>query len=257
MFVNIVDLAIDAVAQFGPTDHLADFVFPRIEADNSKLAEFWAGNTCETLRCCIFQDQTRFTQQGLTRVKDRCAKYRSDREPLPHDLAKALTELESVIDLIGFERFEQTLRRPKTSPSTEELESVFAEVGSGNEIAAAIKEAENYLHGGGEFDPKNAANLLRTSMEATHRIVVAELEKIRNTPYLGKDRDGERRAYMRAAGFISEAEENFFSAIYTLISREASHRLIAPKETVLVLHTTVSNYIFLLVKRLRDLRNRS
>jgi hypothetical protein len=83
------------------------------------------------------------------------------------------------------------------------------------------------------------------------------LEKIRNTPYLGKDRDGERRAYMRAAGFISEAEENFFSAIYTLISREASHRLIAPKETVLVLHTTVSNYIFLLVKRLRDLRNRS
>jgi hypothetical protein len=54
---------------------------------------------------------------------------------------------------------------------------------------------------------------------------------------------------MRDIGFISAPEEKFFTAIYTLISGEASHKLIAPRETVTVLFGTVRGYLILLAKR--------
>jgi hypothetical protein len=59
---------------------------------------------------------------------------------------------------------------------------------------------------------------------------------------------------MREGGFITQPEEVFFSAIYSLISREASHRLIAPRETVLLLQRTVFSYLLLLSERLHKHR---
>lgn len=67
---------------------------------------------------------------------------------------------------------------------------------------------------------------------------------------LMRTKDGARRAYLRSVGFISEPEEKFFSAIYTLLSEEASHKLIAPRETMLVMEQTVQNYLSLLNRRL-------
>jgi len=87
-------------------------------------------------------------------------------------------------------------------------------------------------------------------MDEAHREIVRRLESLSSRPYKGEDKDGTRRAYMRDVGFISQPEEELFSAIYSFISREASHKLIAPRETVLLLHHTVTSYLLLLTERL-------
>lgn len=92
-------------------------------------------------------------------------------------------------------------------------------------------------------------------MEEAHRVIVKQLATIKGKPYDGAEKDGARRHYMRSVDFISEPEEKFFSAIYSLLSQEGSHRLIAPRETTLLLHQTVSNYIRLLAERVsREVR---
>ena len=118
------------------------------------------------------------------------------------------------------------------------------------QIKTAMEEADTYLKGTGQFDPKHAADLIRACMDETHRGVVSELQKLTGQEYEGPDKDGHRRTYMRKMAFINEDEENFFSSIYTLISREGTHRLLAPKETVLVMERTVRDYLLLLLRRL-------
>jgi hypothetical protein len=117
-------------------------------------------------------------------------------------------------------------------------------------IDEALKEAAQYLRGGGTFDPKKAADLLRSSIDESHREIVKRLVERTGSPYHGGESDGKRRAYFRTVLFISEPEEKFFSAIYTLLSEEASHKLIAPRETVLVMEQTVRGYLSLLARRL-------
>lgn len=82
------------------------------------------------------------------------------------------------------------------------------------------------------------------------------LADLTQAPFSGKDSDGDRRAYMRGQGFITAAEEEFFSAIYRLLSREGTHKLIAARETVLLMETTVAGYLRLLLRRLSDWRTR-
>jgi hypothetical protein len=55
---------------------------------------------------------------------------------------------------------------------------------------------------------------------------------------------------MCEAGFINKDEETFISCVYTLISREGVHKLVAPRETVLVMERTVRDLLTLLLRRL-------
>ena len=85
-----------------------------------------------------------------------------------------------------------------------------------------------------------------------HCGIVAALTKLTSQAFTGKESDGTRRQYMRKVGFITPAEETFFSAVYSLISQEGTHKLDAPKQTVLVLERTISDYLLLLARRLSD-----
>jgi hypothetical protein len=124
------------------------------------------------------------------------------------------------------------------------------------EIARALSKAEEHLRQKGEFDPKIAGDLLRASMEEAHRAIVNDLSPAK-APYSGPDKDGARREYLLKQRFISPAEEQFFSCVYSLISKEGSHRLIAPRETVLLMHQTVAGYIQLLFRRLPSWKSRN
>ena len=115
-----------------------------------------------------------------------------------------------------------------------------------------MREAREYLRSDGILDPKKAADLMRTSIDESHREIVTKLVTLTGRPYTGANRDGARRAYFREVGFVSEPEEKFFSAIYSLLSEEGSHKLIAPRETMLVMEQTVMSYLLLLLRRLRD-----
>ena len=109
-----------------------------------------------------------------------------------------------------------------------------------------------YLKSSKPFSAKIAGDLLRSSVDTTHRELINALTILKKKPYSGKEQDGARRAYMREVGFITLPEEKFFSAIYSLISEEASHKLDAPRETILVMHQAVQGYLLLLLRRLSD-----
>lgn len=252
--VNTVGAALLALARFGPTQHLAEFVFSRIDLDSQEEMGVWVREVYPDIRYCLYENGDRFADEALSQIRNECAKYRPPGRSLPLPLIEALTDLEFVVEHINLNRFEQSLRRitaeGRANPS--DLESSLAGLGFDSQIAVAMKDAETHLRGSGEFDSKKAADLLRACIDETHRSVVKELVRVKKESYSGKDLDFDRRTYMRVLGFISPPEEKFIGCIYSLISQEASHKLEAPKETVLVLQTTVHNYLLLLLKRLSD-----
>jgi len=258
--VNIPALALLALSAFGPTEVMISAAFSRVSLENPKEIEQWASEIGAGLQYALFQYAGRFTEQTLENVKLQCSRLHPIDKAVPLPLLQSLQSLERVAERLEFERFEEALRK-STKKQLEEvpiLDSLLSNLREGPNISSAMRNAENYLQGQGEFDPKIAADLIRTSMDELHRTLVNELETIHNKPCAEKAKDGSRRAYMRDIGFISAAEEKFFSAIYALISEEASHKLIAPRETVMVLFRTVRDYLILLLKRLtltRGLQN--
>ncbi len=157
---------------------------------------------------------------------------------------------------IEFERFEETIvgTTQEASPATD-LHGLLVSAGLDLSLAEAVETAKD-LRSTGAFDTKIGGDLLRTSIDVAHRALVAEIEKITGTPYAGRDKDGERRVYLRTVGIMTLAEEKFFSAIYTYISEESSHKLDAVKETMLVVERTVTDYLILLLRRFLDLKLR-
>ncbi len=250
--LNMPALALLAIASFGPTEHLARFVFSRVQLDQPAAIEQWAQEIGPGLRYCLIQYADRFSQGTLTEIKAYCTTYGGTGEALPLPFVQSLTDIERSVEEIELGRFEQSLRNRAESGRTEpsDVPSLLSELGINQSVSSAMDEAEKHLRRPGPFDAKIAADLIRTSIDETHRAIVKHLEQIYGGKCPGDDKDGARRAYMRDVGFISVPEEIFFSAIYTLISKEASHRLVAPKETIMVLHKTASDYLLLLLKRL-------
>jgi len=171
-------------------------------------------------------------------------------------LLSYVAELKRAIEKAEFTRFERQLRSAIQVAPTPKVTEEKSELAALNpNIEEALKEAGEYLRGGETFGPKKfnskkAADLLRSCLDEAHREIVKRLVEKTGSPYAGGEKDGSRRQYFRNVGFISEPEEKFFSAIYTLLSEEATHKLIAPRETVLVMGQTVQSYLLLLVRRL-------
>jgi hypothetical protein len=224
--------------------------------------EVWAQSMCWELSYSMLHHADRFTEDTFILAKSLCATYTFPRAAqltgteFPQVVIDAASDLEGTIELIDYSRFAAGLEgsEPKPGLQRSQLEEILAEVGLPIQIASAMRRAEGYLESGDPFSPKNAGDLIRTSMDEVHRAVVQELEKMTGRQCSNPEMDGARRRYMRDADFITPAEEAFFSCIYTLISGEASHKLDAPKETMLVMQRTVREYLLLLLRRLRDKR---
>jgi len=264
-FPNVQAVVIRSCAEFGLTAELPTRVFGLLHWNRPELFEPWVDLVCRQFSYSLFHYQDRFTQAALEFVKGQVAIFIFERDTglvrvdFPKTLIDAATDLQKTVDQIEFSRFERTLTqnspagRPPADGEVEELSRFFAALGFDQPVAAALRQAEAYLRLDGQFDPKHAGDLLRSCIDATHRQVVQALERETGKAYDGKDhKDGSRRAYMSRVGFISKPEEVFISAVYTLISDEATHGLIAPKETVLVLHRTVRDYLLLLARRLSN-----
>jgi hypothetical protein len=169
MGVNIVGVVLLALARFGPTQHLADFVFGRIRFEDSEAMEIWAREVCPDFRYCLYENGDRFADESLSRMESDLGKYRPPDRSLPLQLIEALTELKFILEDIKLTRFEQSLRRTATEHRVKasDLESSLVGLGFNSKIAAAMKDAEAHLHSDGEFEPKKAADLLRTCMDET------------------------------------------------------------------------------------------
>jgi len=251
--VNMSALALCCLAEFCSFQQLMELVFSRFPMNDPPMIEVWVREIFPDLQWSLMRCQERVDADALHRIRAQAAMVRASAYIHTPSVVTAMENLEKTADWIEFHRFEKTLlsRKPsrhETSKSTAAPAPISA---LPPDVARALEEAQNRLETQGPFDSKTAADLIRGAMEEAHREFVKELVLIYGGGPPIDDTDGARRSYMRVVGFITKAEEKFFSAIYSLISEEASHKLIAPRETILLLHQTVFSYLLLLTERLR------
>jgi hypothetical protein len=117
--VNVVGVALLALARFGPTEHLAEFVFSRIKLDDAKEMETWAREVSPDLRYCLYEQGDRFSDDALVQIRQSIAKSRPTDKSLPLSLIEALNELEITLDNIELTRFEKSLRHAASQDKSE------------------------------------------------------------------------------------------------------------------------------------------
>lgn len=251
---NSIGLLFKALFEFGRVEPTLCKILAYIDVSNSDVVNNWMNCVFPEITSAVYAYSNEMSQGTLDALKEHVALYSHPGT----DLARAMPavsphvhQLSGAIESAEFSRFEQQLRNASSATAARKVPDKQSEFAALNpRIEEALKEASEYLHSGGTFDPKKAADLLRSSIDESHREIVKRLAESTGLPYSGGEKDGKRREYLRAMLFISEPEEKFFSAIYTLLSEEASHKLIAPRETVLVVEQTVRSYLLLLVRRL-------
>ncbi len=261
---TVFPVVIYAWAQFGNTALLTPKIFSLLTWDNPSDIEVWVKQVAPAFSYALQKYASRFSEPTLGLIKSYTAPYKFARDAQLYGrlfdpaLAQAVTRIDEIIERTGFEKFKRSLLGSVSKTNSgADLTKLLAELGLDPGIADAMKRANDFLETPGTFEPKAAADLIRSSIDEIHRQIVKALVDLTQAPFSGKDSDGDRRAYMRDQGFISVSEEEFFSAIYRLLSREGTHKLIAARETVLLMATTVAGYLRLLLRRLSDWRTRS
>jgi hypothetical protein len=201
----------------------------------------------DALSAVLAADQ--LADDELQRIIAKCIELEGSGKS-SRNLIACASQFRKHIENLAFTRFERTLQQTTLEMEQEvkTLEMTQRAVGSTAEIPRAIREAREYLQSEGSLDPFHAATLLRTAIDETHQWAVERIERItRRHP--ANDKDGARREFLRQEGFITETEEKFFSAIYSLISKAGVHRFSAPRETLLVMERAVTGYLLLLHRR--------
>jgi hypothetical protein len=270
---SIVRVIIRAISEFGPAQRMFPQLFAYLDPANSTVTRNWAADVFPELVRAVYEQPDRFSQGSLNAIKANTVLHSAQLRGMtgigsvPNYVGGA-ANLERAIEDLEFKRFEKTLSyeasgaaaKQAVKPAPDEkkqLDAYIADLGLDPSIGEAMMEARDCLRTDGVFQPKKAADLIRSSMEQMNCNIVSALTKLKGKAFAGKDSDGGRRQYMREVEFITLAEEKFFSAVYGLISKEGSHKLDAPKETILVMERTISDYLLLLARRLSEHRRAS
>lgn len=267
---SIIRVIMRTVSRFGPVQRVFPQLFAYLDSGNPTVTKNWGEDVFPEMVIALYEQPDRLPQGALNAIKANTVLHSAQLRrgltsagPIPSYVSGAAA-LERAIDDLEFKRFEKTLsheaseaaasRQQLSQPpdAREQLELYLADLDLDPSIGRAMKEARDCLETDGVFEPKKAADLIRSSMDQMHCGIVSALIKLTGQPFVGKNLDGARRQYMREARFITSAEEAFFSAVYSLISQEGSHKLDAPKETVLLLERTILDYLVLLARRLSD-----
>ena len=227
-----------------------------LDVDNADVVNNWSNYVFQEITSAVYLYSNDLSPGTLATLKAHVALYSHPGTDLARTmpaLAPCVLQLNRAIESAEFSRFEQQLRSaPQSSPSTQVIDNAGVSVVLNSPVTGAMAEAAKYLRTPGPFNPKKAADLMRTSIDESHRELVSQLVILTGTQCADASKDGARRAYLKKVTFISEPEEKFFSAIYTLLSEEASHKLIAPRETMLVMEQSVLGYLSLLSRRLPE-----
>jgi hypothetical protein len=255
------EVIIRAWARFGPVAELPAMVFALLRWNDPVGMESWGRKIAPEFIASLTLYRKRFPPAALDFIKAQSVMFTSERSTgltgsqFPNTLIEVVEKLDRAVKQIEFERFEETIvgTTQEASPASD-LHGLLMSAGLDLRLAEAIEKAKEYLRSTGAFDTKIGGDLLRTSIDVAHRALVTEIVRITGTPYAGKDKDGDRRVYLRMVGIMTLAEEKLFSSIYTYISEESSHKLDAVKETMLVVERTVTDYHILLLRRFIDIK---
>ncbi len=246
---SIIGVTVRALFAYGRPEKAVAELFAQIDPDSTLRVERGLELLSVVTQCLSTELSITFLDyvDGLMTLYAFPESRKLTGAEYPPRLVLAASQLSKSIEEIRFQKFEAKVKarsaRARQRPATDSTELP-------PDVAAALKRAEECLRTTGSFEPKLAADLLRSSIDEAHRKIVRELESRTGAKCVDSERDASRREFMLSFEFITPAEKKFFSSIYSLISQEASHKLNAPKETVLILKETVAGYIFLLFRRL-------
>jgi hypothetical protein len=242
--------------EFGHVDAVLCKIVAYLDVDSADVVNNWMNYVFQEITSAVYLYSNDLSQGALETLKAHVALYTHPGADLARAmpaLAPCVLQLNRAVESAEFSRFEQQIKGTSPSrPTTEDVSEQLASAGLGSDVVGAMREAAEYLRSDGPFNPKKAADLMRASMEETGRDIVARLGVLSGTRYGGSDKDFDRRAYLRKVRFINVAEEKFLGAVYGLLSGEGAHKLVAPRETMLVMERTVQDYLLLLVRRLSD-----
>ncbi len=105
---------------------------------------------------------------------------------------------------------------------------------------------ETYQTAASGFDFKTCIGHLRSFMEQLHSEGVAKLPVA--TPQSANHRWGDNLASLRNAGVLSKAEEGYASGLYTVLSDQGVHPVIAEKEYARLARNVVIEYALLFLR---------
>ncbi len=116
-------------------------------------------------------------------------------------------------------------------------------------LVRSLDEAERLYHSkGNEFNLKSSMGLLRSFLEDLQK----EILPAAHAKFNGKAprKWGEGLLYLRTHGVLSQAEEAFAASLYTLMSDEAVHPIIAEREYARLFRNVVIEYALLFLSKL-------
>lgn len=121
------------------------------------------------------------------------------------------------------------------------VEGFLVKLGFKAEMVEALNAAEgDYRSTATAFELKNCLGHLRSFLEHLHRETAKSIAaSAGQTP---DDRWGAATSYLRQAGYLTAQHEGFASSLYTLVSDESVHPLMAEREYARLLRNVVIEY---------------
>ncbi|HYM09249.1 MAG TPA: hypothetical protein VEU62_00880 [Bryobacterales bacterium] len=119
-------------------------------------------------------------------------------------------------------------------------------------LTRSLDEAERlYQEGDSAFSLKASMGHLRSFLENLHGEVLPALQARSGGPV--PENWGEGLRYLREQEVVSKSEEGFAAGLYTLISDQAVHPLVAEREYARLARNVVIEYALLFLRKLEKL----
>jgi hypothetical protein len=132
------------------------------------------------------------------------------------------------------------------------VQSYLQRLGFTEPLTKCLDQAERLYHEGGSgFDLKASMGHLRSFLEGLHKDAFPML--LAKFGGAAPKKWGDGLLYLRENGVLSKPEEQFAASLYTLISDEAVHPLMAEREYARLFRNVVIEYALLLLWKLEKL----
>jgi hypothetical protein len=131
-----------------------------------------------------------------------------------------------------------------------EIEGFLQKLGFSGPLLKALAEAERLnVPGATELELKSSMGHLRSFLENLHAEAVTQIQRTTEGPLPANSKWGTGLSYLSANDFLTKQEEGFAAGLYTLISDEAVHPLIAKREYARLSRNVVIEYGLLFLRK--------
>lgn len=165
--------------EFGRADMVLCKILGFIDVDSADVSNNWMNFVSQEITSAVYRLSEDLSQGTIEALKEHVALYSHPGS----DLARAMPAfspfvlgLRRAIENAEFSRFERQLRADSSDvPVAAQGDDRPAATVADSAVVGAMKEAAQYLCSDGQFNPKKAADLMKTSIDESHRELVTRL----------------------------------------------------------------------------------